>query len=61
MKEIEYRGYIIKPYVENNNDGLGSHSEVHDKNGNVLKKTCFPGAISDCKVYIDKIIKRYGS
>lgn len=50
-QELEYRGYIIKP--------TPNSYEVYDKRGNYLKQTPFKshGALTDCKHYIDKIIK----
>jgi len=54
MQEIEYRGYIIKR--DSNN------VRVYDKKGNFLKQTAFSskGSVTDMKVYIDNLIKRYG-
>ncbi len=54
MQEIEYRGYTIKR--DSNN------VRVYDKKGNFLKQTAFSskGSVTDMKVYIDNLIKRYG-
>ena len=54
MQEIEYRGYIIKRD--------SSNVKVYDKQGNFLKQTAFSskGAVTDMKIYIDNLIKRYG-
>ena len=54
VNEIEYRGYFIKKDSDN--------VRVYDKKGNFLKQTAFSskGAVTDMKVYIDNLIKRFG-
>ena len=52
-QELEYRGYIIKSTANN--------YEIYDKRGNYLKQsiTKSHGSLTDCKHYIDKIIKEF--
>ena len=51
---IEYRGYTFKMEED--------YISVYDKYGNYLKQSCSRshGTLSDLKMYVDKIIKKYG-